>query len=63
MHAYPGGQARRQVWFERDADTGDAFTFPGEGLKGPKESLVSQTRPNALSKRGKAALARAWVLA
>ncbi|WP_043625151.1 AAA family ATPase [Nonomuraea candida] len=48
LHAYPGGQARRQVWFERDADSGDPFSFPGEGLKGPKESLVSQTRPNAL---------------
>ncbi|GAA3531044.1 ATP-binding protein [Nonomuraea rosea] len=48
LHAYPGGQARRQVWFERDADSDDPFTFPGEGLKGPKESLVPQTRPNAL---------------
>ncbi|MGN9841437.1 AAA family ATPase [Nonomuraea sp. H19] len=48
LHAYPGGQARRQVWFERDADSDDLFAFPGEGLKGPKESLVSQTRPNAL---------------
>jgi hypothetical protein len=48
LHAYPGGQARRQVWFERDADSADLFTFPGEGLKGTKEGLVSQTRPNAL---------------
>ncbi|MFG1708344.1 ATP/GTP-binding protein [Nonomuraea sp. M3C6] len=48
LHAYPGGQARRQVWFERDADSDDLFAFPGEGLKGSKESLVSQTRPNAL---------------
>ncbi|WP_240487087.1 AAA family ATPase [Actinomadura flavalba] len=48
LHAYPGGQARRQVWFERDADSDELITFPGEGLRGPKESLVPQTRPNAL---------------
>ncbi|MEQ4719073.1 ATP-binding protein [Nonomuraea sp. B19D2] len=48
LHAYPAGQARRQVWFERDVDSEELFTFPGEGLKGAKESLVSQTRPNAL---------------
>ncbi|MEV0386208.1 ATP-binding protein [Nonomuraea sp. NPDC050643] len=48
LHVYPGGRARRQVWFERDADSDDLLAFPGEGLKGPKESLVSQTRPNAL---------------
>ncbi|MFD1537001.1 AAA family ATPase [Nonomuraea guangzhouensis] len=48
LHTYPGGQARRQVWFERDADADEPFAFPGEGLKGPKESLVSQTRPDAL---------------
>ncbi|GAA2606659.1 ATP-binding protein [Actinomadura fulvescens] len=48
LHAYPGGQARKQVWFERDADREDAFQFPGEGLKGAKESLVPQTRANAL---------------
>ncbi|GAB3657364.1 ATP-binding protein [Actinocorallia lasiicapitis] len=48
LHAYPGGQTRRQVWFERDADSAELIVFPGEGLKGPKESLVPQTRPNAL---------------
>jgi AAA15 family ATPase/GTPase len=48
LHAYPHGQARKQVWFERDAEKEDPFTFRGEGLKGAKESLVPQTRPNAL---------------
>lgn len=48
LHAYPGGQARRQVWFERDADRQDPFKFPGEGLKGEKEALVPRTRPDAL---------------
>jgi hypothetical protein len=48
LHAYPGGQARRQVWFERDPDRDEPFLFRGEGLKGAKESLVPQTRPNAL---------------
>lgn len=48
LHAYPRGQARRQVWFERDADDKDPFRFPGEGLKGDKELLVPRTRPNAL---------------
>lgn len=48
LHAYPNGQARRQVWFDRDADRDDPFQFPGEGLKGAKESLVQQTRSNAL---------------
>ena len=28
LHAYPRGQARRQVWFERDADDKDPFRFP-----------------------------------
>lgn len=48
LHAYPGGQSRRQVWFERDAGQKDPFKFPGEGLKGDKELLVPRTRPNAL---------------
>ncbi len=48
LHAYPNGQARRQVWFERDADREEPFQFPGEGLKGAKDSLVPQTRSNAL---------------
>lgn len=48
LHAYPRGQARRQVWFERDADDKDPFRFPGEGLKGDKEILVPRTRPDAL---------------
>ncbi|MEV8630380.1 ATP-binding protein [Streptosporangium sp. NPDC051023] len=48
LHAYPGGQARRQVWFEREADTAEPFRFPGEGLKGAKESLVPRTKDTAL---------------
>jgi AAA15 family ATPase/GTPase len=48
LHAYPRGQSRRQVWFERDAEEKDPFKFPGEGLKGDKELLVPRTRPNAL---------------
>ncbi|NVI86045.1 ATP/GTP-binding protein [Actinomadura sp. BRA 177] len=48
LHAYPEGRSRRQVWFERDADSKDPFKFPGEGLKGDKERLVPRTRPNAL---------------
>lgn len=49
LHAYPGGQARRQAWFERDADDAkEPIKFPGEGLKGDKEILVPRTRPNAL---------------
>ncbi|MEU6749203.1 ATP-binding protein [Spirillospora sp. NPDC046719] len=48
LHVHPRGQARRQVWFERDADEPEPFKFPGEGLKGDKESLVPRTRPNAL---------------
>lgn len=48
LHAHPGGQARRQVWFERDADRREPFRFPGEGLKGEKEALVPRTRPDAL---------------
>lgn len=49
LHAYPHG--RRQVWFDREADRpdgGDDFRFPGEGLRGSKDSLVELTRPNAL---------------
>lgn len=48
LHAHPGGRVRRQVWFERDADASEPFKFPGEGLKGDKESLVPRTRPSAL---------------
>lgn len=48
LHAYPNGH--KQVWFDREADRegGREFRFPGEGLKGAKESLVEQTRPNSL---------------
>jgi hypothetical protein len=47
LHAYPHG--RRQVWFERDAEAGDApIRFPGEGLRGPRAELIALTRPNAL---------------
>lgn len=48
LHAYPRGQARRQVWFERDADADEPIRFPGEGLKGSKESLIPHTRDTAL---------------
>jgi hypothetical protein len=48
LHVFPAGQARRQVWFERDYAAHEPITFPGEGLKGPKESLIGQTRPNSL---------------
>lgn len=48
LHAYPGGQARRQVWFERQADAAEPFRFPGEGMKGAKESLVPRTKATAL---------------
>jgi len=50
LHAYPAG--RRQVWFDREAgradDDGGEFRFPGAGLKGHKELIVSSTRHNAL---------------
>lgn len=48
LHAYPRGQARRQVWFEREAGAAEPFRFPGEGLKGAKESLVPRTKATAL---------------
>ncbi|MFE0046478.1 AAA family ATPase [Streptomyces albireticuli] len=50
LHAYPSG--RRQVWFDREAgrseEDGGEFHFPGTGLKGAKDVIVSFTRPNAL---------------
>ncbi|MGW5136116.1 AAA family ATPase [Streptomyces sp. NPDC004135] len=50
LHAYPSG--RRQVWFDREADRpedeGGEFRFPGNGLKGHKDVVVSSTRPDAL---------------
>lgn len=50
LHAYPSG--RRQVWFDREADRpedeGGEFRFPGNGLKGHKDLIVSSTRPDAL---------------
>ncbi|MEU2363192.1 ATP-binding protein [Streptomyces noursei] len=52
LHAYPS--ARRQVWFEREADRpgeGGDFRFPGTGFSGRKDLkdlLVASTRPNAL---------------
>ncbi|MGX4689687.1 AAA family ATPase [Streptomyces sp. JNUCC 63] len=50
LHAYPSG--RRQVWFDREAgrpeEEGGEFRFPGSGLKGHKELIVSSTRPDAL---------------
>ena len=49
LHAYPHG--RRQIWFDREADRtdgGEAFRFPGEGLRGSKDELVRLTRSNAL---------------
>ncbi|WP_030900816.1 AAA family ATPase [Streptomyces sp. NRRL S-474] len=50
LHAYPSG--RRQVWFDREADRpddeGGEFRFPGNGLKGHKDVIVSSTRPDAL---------------
>lgn len=50
LHAYPSG--RRQVWFDREADRpegeGGEFRFPGSGLKGHKDLIVSSTRSDAL---------------
>lgn len=48
LHAYPNGH--KQVWFDREVDRpgGKDFRFPGDGLRGAKESLVDQTRPNSL---------------
>ncbi|MEU9452585.1 AAA family ATPase [Streptomyces sp. NPDC048277] len=50
LHAYPSG--RRQIWFDREADRpekeGGEFRFPGTGLKGPKDLIVTSTRPDAL---------------
>ncbi|MFC7648308.1 ATP/GTP-binding protein [Streptosporangium lutulentum] len=43
LHAYPHG--RKQVWFDREADRapeeGGEFRFPGDGLKGAKNSSPS----------------------
>ncbi|MDT0471788.1 ATP-binding protein [Streptomyces griseoviridis] len=50
LHAYPSG--RRQIWFDREADRpddeGGEFRFPGTGLKGQKDLIVTSTRPDAL---------------
>ncbi|GAB3177053.1 AAA family ATPase [Streptomyces incanus] len=50
LHAYPSG--RRQIWFDREADRpddeGGEFRFPGTGLKGQKDLIVTSTRPEAL---------------
>ncbi|MGW8066446.1 AAA family ATPase [Streptomyces ziwulingensis] len=50
LHAYPSG--RRQIWFDREAgrpdDEGGEFRFPGTGLKGQKDLIVTSTRPDAL---------------
>ncbi|MFD6323198.1 ATP/GTP-binding protein [Streptomyces sp. NPDC058442] len=50
LHAYPAG--RRQIWFDREADRpedeGGEFRFPGSGLKGQKDLIVTSTRPDAL---------------
>ncbi|MFI7875346.1 ATP/GTP-binding protein [Streptomyces salinarius] len=50
LHAYPSG--RRQIWFDREAgrpdDEGGEFRFPGSGLKGQKDLIVTSTRPDAL---------------
>ncbi|MFD7162131.1 AAA family ATPase [Streptomyces violascens] len=50
LHAYPSG--RKQEWFDREAgrldDGGEEFVFRGSGLRGPKDSYVSFTRPNSL---------------
>ncbi len=45
LHAYPEGRSRRQVWFERDADSKDPFKFPGEGLKGIRNVLSRGPAP------------------
>lgn len=50
LHAYPAG--RRQIWFDREAgrpeSEGGEFRFKGTGLRGPKDTYVQLTRPNAL---------------
>lgn len=47
LHAYPHG--RKQVWFDREADRapeeGGEFRFPGDGLKGAKNSSLRSPGP------------------
>ncbi|OON74887.1 AAA family ATPase [Streptomyces tsukubensis] len=45
LYAYPKG--RRQVWFERDAQQGKEFDFPGDRLQ-DRALLARTTRPDAL---------------
>ncbi len=45
LHAFPRG--RRQVWFSRDVEEAEPFTF-GKHLKGNNRILARMTRPNCL---------------
>src|SRR5262249_19614516 len=46
LHAYPRG--RKQVWFERAADSAELYRFPSDWLRGNRQHLIEATRPNAL---------------